>query len=433
MDEKEYILIAEDSPTQAEQLKYILEAHEYTVHHALNGQLALDMVRRRKPLMIISDVVMPEMDGYKFCEAIKNDPALREIPFVLLTSLSDPKDVIKGLQSGADNFLTKPYNDKFLMSRVQYILANYELRKNLISGMGIEIVFAGHKYFINSDRIQIIDLLLSTYENAIQKNGELAQANHNLTEMHRELERKNVELEKANVEKNKFLGMAAHDIRNPISLVLSSSAFLEEELMDIMTDDQRELLSMIKSSSEFVLGLLNELLDISVIESGSLRLNFYKTDLGKLIDRNLSLNRVTANKKGITLGFSSDAGIPLVTLDATKIEQVMNNLISNAIKFSFENSHVQVDLLNQGDQVCVRVRDEGQGIPEKEIGMLFKPFQKTSVRATSGERSTGLGLSIVNKIVEAHRGRVWVESHEGKGSTFFVLLPVEQPGQPAGI
>ena len=117
---------------------------------------------------------------------------------MLLTSLSDPQDVIKGLQAGADNFLTKPYEDTFLISRIHYIIANQELRKSRISGSEVEIMFAGQKYFINSDRMQIIDLLLSTYENAVQKTNELNKAHNDLIGIYRQLEQKNIELEKLN-------------------------------------------------------------------------------------------------------------------------------------------------------------------------------------------------------------------------------------------
>jgi two-component system cell cycle response regulator len=192
------ILIVEDSPTQTKLLRLILEENGYIVDSALNGVKALECVRTKKPDLIITDIVMPEMDGFALCKTLKSDPDLRLIPIMLLTSLSDPQDVIKGLQAGADNFLTKPYEDTFLISCIHYIFANQELRKSNNSGPEIEIMFAGQKYFINSDRIQIIDLLLSTYENAVQKNSELKKAHIDLIAIYRQLEHKNIELEKLN-------------------------------------------------------------------------------------------------------------------------------------------------------------------------------------------------------------------------------------------
>ena len=126
---------------------------------------------------------MPEMDGYELCRQIKEDENFKDIPVILLTQLSEPEDIIKGLDCGADNFITKPYDEEFLLSRIQYILANSELRKGSIhTEMGIEIFFAGQKHFISSDRMQILDLLFSMFYNVIQNNRELEQANRELKE-----------------------------------------------------------------------------------------------------------------------------------------------------------------------------------------------------------------------------------------------------------
>lgn len=418
------ILIVEDSITQAEQLKYILEQNKFKVVTARNGFEGLDYLKMKTPTLIISDIVMPEMDGYEMCEKVKSNEEWKNIPVILLTSLSNPQDVIKGLQAGADNFLTKPYNEEFLLSRVNYILLNQQLRKNFSSGMGIEIVFAGQKYFINSNRMQIIDLLLSTYENAIQKNDELARANQELIAMHRELAKKNVQLEKLNEEKNKFLGMAAHDLRNPLSTIQGFSEYILEETENILSSRHKEFLSIIMSSSEFMLQLVNDLLDISQIESGKLELRKKLTDITKFISQNISLNKYWAERKHINLEFIRAENLPEVIMDDQKMDQVLNNLISNAIKYSPSNTTIQVKLESKNNSVLISVKDEGQGIPEEELDKLFKPFSKTSVKSTAGEKSTGLGLVIARKIVDGHNGKIWVESKVGKGSTFYVELPV---------
>lgn len=192
------ILIVEDSPTQTKLLRRILEENEYAVDSATNGADALNHVKQKRPDLVITDIVMPEMDGFALCKKLKSDHQLKTIPVILLTSLSDPEDVVKGLQAGADNFLTKPCEDVFLLSRIQHIFANQELRKNQQPDSAIEIMFAKQKYSISSDRMQIIDLLLSTYENAIQKNNELRKAHSYLVETHHLLEQKNIELEKLN-------------------------------------------------------------------------------------------------------------------------------------------------------------------------------------------------------------------------------------------
>ena len=176
------ILLVEDSQTQALQLQRFLEENGYRVSIAKNGVEALRSINQNKPTIVISDVVMPEMDGYELCRQIKSDGELRKIPVILLTTLSNPEDIIMGLECGADNFVIKPYDESFLISRILYILANLELRRDVRSEMGLDIFFAGRRHFINSDRLQILDLLFSTYESAVQKNRELERTNKELKE-----------------------------------------------------------------------------------------------------------------------------------------------------------------------------------------------------------------------------------------------------------
>jgi signal transduction histidine kinase/DNA-binding response OmpR family regulator len=188
MDAVGEILIVEDSPTQALQLQYILERHNYRASVATNGRDALARMRQHRPTIVISDIVMPEIDGYQLCQRIKADAHFADIPVILLTSLSDPKDVIRGLECGADNFIVKPYDEDFLLSRLQSILANQRVRRVERTQMGLEIFFAGQTYVITSDRLQILNLLLSTYEAAVQQNRQLIEAQATLRQFNAHLE-----------------------------------------------------------------------------------------------------------------------------------------------------------------------------------------------------------------------------------------------------
>src|ERR1700737_510472 len=174
------ILIAEDSPTQAEQLKHYLSARGYSVRMAGDGKQALAAALENKPAMLITDVVMPEMDGYTLCRKIQSSKTLNDIPGVLLTSLSRPQDILRGLECGADSFIRKPYDDKYLVSRVEYILANQELRKTERLQVGVQLQFAGQAHFITAEKQQILDLLISTYEGAVQINEELEKKKREL-------------------------------------------------------------------------------------------------------------------------------------------------------------------------------------------------------------------------------------------------------------
>ncbi len=182
------ILIVEDSATQAERLRYILEKNNYRFAVARNGAEALARIAVQCPSLVVSDIVMPEMDGYELCRRLKQEERFRNVPVILLTSLSDPVDVVKGLECGADNFIFKPYEERYLVSRIGYILANRHLREIEFTRMGVEVFFAGRKFFITSDRLQILNLLLSTYETAVERNRELANARDEMRHLNETLE-----------------------------------------------------------------------------------------------------------------------------------------------------------------------------------------------------------------------------------------------------
>jgi signal transduction histidine kinase len=252
---------------------------------------------------------------------------------------------------------------------------------------------------------------------------EFARLNNELVNMQRELAQKNVELARLNEEKNRFLGIVAHDLRNPLGAISLYSQLLIEEASTVLTGEQQELLSDINNSVDFMQGLVHDLLDVARIESGKLELLRQPTDLVALVQHNLVLNRVYAGQKDIHLTFACDDHIPLLMLDRAKIEQVLNNLLTNAIKFSHPHTTVAVRIACIAGSVVMSVKDQGQGIPADELDQLFQPFQKTSVASTGGESSTGLGLMIVHKIITGHGGTIRVESEWGQGSTFYVSFP----------
>src|SRR5258708_983566 len=192
------ILIAEDSPTQAQRLRHILEQQGYEVGVAGNGRLALEMAPQFRPAVIISDVVMPEMDGYELSRRIKADAEFHDIPIIVVTTMADPQDVIRGLECGADNFVLKPYDERYLLDRVRYVVINRQIRRPEDAGMGVEIFFNGQRHFITADRLQILNLLLSTYDAAIQRNKELTRTQDELQSLNTRLDTANTELRAAN-------------------------------------------------------------------------------------------------------------------------------------------------------------------------------------------------------------------------------------------
>lgn len=278
------------------------------------------------------------------------------------------------------------------------------------------------RFFNLGDEILAVGETNSQEISLLRKN--LLELNRDLNNLTRELQKKNAELKKLNDLKNHFMGIAAHDLRNPVGIIMGYSDFLLDELSGELSVDQRNMLNTIQKTSEFMLHLLNELLDITAIESGKLRLELKRQDLLLLVRKNAALNALIAAKKNISIRVDSFEEIPEVWIDSNKLEQVMNNLISNAIKFSQPGTAVAVKVFLSGNHITIGVADQGVGIPADEIDQLFKPFQKISTRSTAGEKSTGLGLSIVRNIIMGHQGKIWVDSKVGVGSTFYFSLPL---------
>jgi len=255
---------------------------------------------------------------------------------------------------------------------------------------------------------------------------ELSQLNNDLATAQRELAKSNVELGRLNDQKNQFLGMAAHDLRNPLEVILTYSEFLLEEAAPSLPRDQAMFIETIRSSSEFMLRLVEDLLDLTKIESGRLDLDLAQADLGDLVERGVEMNRVLAAKKGTGIRLHRGPGPFRMLIDPTKVGQVLNNLLGNAVKFSPPGSTVEVSVTGLGeDRVEIAIADQGPGVPPDELDKLFRPFERTRVRSTAGEKSTGLGLAIVKRIVEGHRGEIRVESGPEGGTTFRVSLPRE--------
>jgi signal transduction histidine kinase len=223
--------------------------------------------------------------------------------------------------------------------------------------------------------------------------------------------------------KNKFLGMAAHDMRNPISTIRNlTDLILDEELGGVSPEERTEFLEMISGACEDMLALIDDLLDIAAIASGRLELSLVEAPLKPVIEKRIRLAAVNASKKEILIEADLDESA-FARFDPQRIAQVVDNLLSNAIKFSPNGATVRVALNGEGESVRISVADQGPGISPEDRRKLFGEFQKLSASPTDGEKTTGLGLAIVKKIVDAHQGRLIVESEEGKGAVFSFHLP----------
>lgn len=405
-----HILVAEDSPTQAQQLEYILQQHHYRVTTAANGRLALEAARRAKPALVLSDVVMPEMDGYELCRQIKADAELSDIPVILVTTLSDPHDVIRGLECRADNFILKPYDEDHLLNRVRFILANRQMCHTDHVEMGVEIFFNGQKHFITADRLQILNLLLSTYDAAIQRNKELSFSQQNLREI-------NSRLEAANRELDAFSHSVSHDLQAPVRTIHGFSQLLLKSSVPLPEREQR-LLQHICASAEQMGVMIESLLRLSQLGRQNLSLRPLKmNDLVQQI-----IDEQAGQREGREVEIRV-AALPDCFVDPMLMKQVWVNLFSNALKYTRkrEKAVIEIGGEKQNGEKVYFIRDNGAGFDMEFAANLFGAFQR--LHSADEFEGTGVGLSVAQRIVQRHGGRIWAEAEVDKGAIFYFSVP----------
>ncbi len=410
------ILIVEDSPSQALQLRRTLESHAYRVTIVNTGKDALRLLQTTKPSIIISDIIMPGMDGYELCKNIKKSEQHKEIPVILLTQLSDPKDIIKGLECGADHFITKPYDKDYILSHIQYIVTNRELRKHSFANLGLEIFFAGQKYLINSNRIQIVDLLFSTYEIVLQKKRELETANQKLKET-------NSKLKRTDQVKNDFLSIVSHELRTPIAIMREGISLCMDKRVGQLNPVQKKLLTDTENNLKRLTHLVNDLLDVSKIEEGKLKLRRRSMEICRTVEKLYEEYKPQTDKKDIRLIKRLPKKPVMIYADEDKIIQIFNNLLNNALHFTMSDDTITIGVKDRNNHIECYVSDTGVGIDEKHIPKLFQKFEQIDRVDGPGYKGTGLGLAICKGLAEKHKGKIWAESELGKGATFRFTIP----------
>ncbi|HEX3717128.1 MAG TPA: response regulator [Verrucomicrobiae bacterium] len=450
------ILIAEDSLTQARRLQHILEQQGYHVTHAANGRLALEAARRLRPTLIISDVVMPEMDGYDLCRSVKSETGLSATPVILVTTLADPQDVIRGLECRADNFILKPYDESHLLGRVQFVLINSQVRQSEQAGMGVEIFFDGQKHFITADRLQILNLLLSTYEAAMQRNKELCGTQDRLRETNSELQRltrdledrvlqRTVELERSNAalkqaydelrrtqeaalqhERLSALGQMASGIAHDINNAISPIALYTESLLETepnLSSRARGYLETTQRAIEDVAATVGRMREFYRQRGTQLVLS--PVNLSELVEQVVNLTRARwsdmPQQRGIVIKMQTELapGLPVVMGVESEIRETLTNLIFNSVDAMPEGGTLTLrtkvsDFAGTGapPRVQVEVSDTGHGMDDETRRRCLEPFF-----TTKGDRGTGLGLAMVYGMVRRHSAELEIESAVGQGTT----------------
>lgn len=361
------ILVVDDDRLNVRILSNILKTEGYTLADADSGERALDVYEKFRPDLVLLDVMMPGMDGFTTCRTLRQRYGSETAAVIFITAKNESDDVVEGFTAGGVDYLPKPFRAKEALARI---------------------------------RTHLHIRLLSEQQKSLVE-----------------------QLSKANSAKNKFLGMAAHDLRNPLASVRGLAEFLRDGVVGPLTADQLDLIKTIHEASQSMLELVNELLDVATIESGELKIHAMPRNLTELIAKSVHLANIDAAKKGTQIVFEARGQEPILRVDSAKMKQVIDNLLSNGVKYSPPGSTITVELQSGEAAWSFTVKDQGPGIPANEHHNLFKDFGRLSVQPTGGEKSIGLGLAICRKIVEAHLGKISAQNLPDRGCEFRVTLP----------
>jgi len=385
------ILVVDDIAANRNLLGATLEPKGYEVLLASNGVSALKVATRAHPNLILMDVNMPEMDGYEACRQLKAMPGLAEIPIIFITANDDPESLVKGFQAGGVDYITKPFKEQEVLMRVETHLKIHMLTRALEGS-----------------------------------NQALAAKN---SELQSEVQRRKQAEEKANEAneaKSRFLSFISHEMRSPLNAIIGFSDVLADTLTGEALAESREDATRIRSASGHLLGLINNLLDLSQIEAGKMPLNLDEFELGPLMMELGKDVEPLVRRNGNQLTVQSNGEIGTVRADATKLKQVLINLISNAGKFT-RNGEIDISLRNLAESEVKRfqiaVADTGIGMTGDQMQRLFQPYQQATDSTSRHYGGTGLGLAISRQFCRLMGGDLSVTSELGKGSIFTVTLP----------
>ena len=384
----EKILLVEDDPTMAEMLGHFFKAANISTTHAHNSSEALSYLRDNTVDLVLLDLGLPGLNGLQLLAELKSNPKTKDIPAVILSGRSTPAEVVRGLELGARDYVTKPFDGVELRARVNAVLV------------------------------------------AKQELNQLKAANAALTE-------ERDEAVKALKLKAEFLANMSHEIRTPMNGVIAMSGLLLETSL---SSEQRSYVDTIYCSAESLLTIINDILDFSKIESGMLEFEHQPVDLRTCIEEALDLLGAKAGEKQIDLVYLIEDGVPINVLgDVTRLRQVLVNLVGNAVKFTGHGeiaTQIKVATAPENPdnpttpwQLHFSVRDTGVGISPERLSKLFSPFVQADASTARHFGGTGLGLSISRRLVEMMGGKIWAESTPGKGSTFQFTLPFQAAPQ----
>ena len=421
------VLIVEDSATQAQKLGANLEARGFAITVAADSAEGITVVRERRPDIVITDIVMPGMDGYGLCRAIKADEHLKGTPVMLLTSLSDPRDVIKGLECGADGFIVKSDLENAVVEAIERLLGNREPNARGMDPSVIRARINGQERRIVAEPQRIFDFLISTYDAAVRSNVELIRVRDELRMLNDQLETKvkdrTEELSAMHQQLwhaaklatvGELTASIAHELNNPLQTV---SLHVESLSMRFPGDPAAlKALSVVEKELDRMANLVKNLLLLSRREEQRIS----SVNVAEEVEKTVELLYYHLRKCGIEVKKDFPPDIPTISADPEQLRQVFLNLFINASD-AMPSGGILTLRARDGPSLVLEIVDTGTGIAAADLPRVMETFFTTKPPG----KGTGLGLPICRRIVEAHGGTISIESEPGKGTTVRIVLPVD--------
>ena len=361
------ILVVDDTPANLRLLCEILDNKGFRVREVPNGNLALKVAEKEKPDLILLDIMMPDMDGFEVCRLIKENQNLKDVPIIFISALNDTIDIVKAFKVGAADYITKPFRAEEVKARVTTHLKLYQQR--------------------------------------------------------RELHEQSTRLQKINAEKDKLFSIISHDLRGPFNGFLGLTNVLTEKLADLTKEETLKIAESMQNTATNLYRLIGNLLEWSQSQRGLIKFVPVPFLLIPFIVENMIQVLDSANNKSIGIKYEIPANLE-VFADGHMLASILRNLASNAVKFTHSGGIVTISAKSEPDNsVEIIISDTGIGMSSNMIEDLFRLDVQSNRLGTQGEPSTGLGLILCKDYIDKHGGKLYVESEEGKGSTFYVTLP----------
>jgi len=378
------ILVVENEVGMRATLCAILEDAGYKVSGLDKGAEALEMIRNQPFNVVITDIRLPDVDGMEILELAKEiDP---DVAVIVMTGYASLETAVEAVNEGAYAYFVKPANVD-------------EIKTTIINAL--------RQQRLSRENKRLVD--------------DLQRSNKLLFEA-------NKQLKKTTDAKSAFLASMSHELRTPLNTIIGFSELMIDEVPGEINEEQRQCLNDVLSSSKHLLSLINEVLDLSKIESGKVELRLSNIILTKVIESLKStLMPILASRKQ-SLDIKIEEGLPSVYTDKAKLRQVLLNLLTNAIKFTSDGGKLKIEAIRDGDWCQVSVIDNGTGIKKADQERIFEPFTQIDALPEERREGTGLGLALTKQLVEMCGGKIWVESEYGKGSQFTFTVPLATSG-----